>query len=76
MNAELARILHEEIMVPQHHLHLDTRLDSLDLDSLAIVELALLLRERLALDITESDIKRAVTLGDLDRRIQQTLTGN
>lgn len=71
MNGDLKTILLTDIKVPADRLSPDTSLDDAGLDSLAIVELSLLLGERLGIDLDDAEITRAATLGDLGHLIEQ-----
>lgn len=71
MNGALERILLNDLKMPTGRMGTDVRLDDAGFDSLAIVELSELLGERLGIDITDDEIKRTTTLGDLDRLIEQ-----
>ncbi|MCZ4120290.1 acyl carrier protein [Streptomyces sp. H39-S7] len=70
MNGDLAHILLHDLKLPAHQLTLDATLDDAGFDSLARVELSLLLRDRFSIDISDDDIKRAPTLRHLDHLIQ------
>ncbi|CAL9677645.1 hypothetical protein SUDANB95_07971 (plasmid) [Actinosynnema sp. ALI-1.44] len=69
MNPDLIEILRTDIRVPENLLDPDTSLDDAGVDSLAVVELSVLLTERLGITIADENIARAATLGDLDRLV-------
>ncbi len=71
MNGALERILLNDLKVPADRMSPDVGLDDAGFDSLAIVELSELLGERFGIDISDDEIKRATTLGELDRLIEQ-----
>ncbi|KPI13099.1 acyl carrier protein familyprotein [Actinobacteria bacterium OV450] len=75
MTGDLARILTDDLKLPADQLTDDASLDHAGFDSLAVVELSVLLTDRYGLDITESDIKNAATLGQLDLLITSKRTG-
>ncbi|WP_338676009.1 acyl carrier protein [Streptomyces sp. SCSIO 30461] len=69
MTGDLARILTDDLNLPSDHLTDDASLDHAGFDSLAVVELSVLLHGRYGIDISDGDIKAAATLGQLDRLI-------
>ncbi|MET8406013.1 acyl carrier protein [Streptomyces sp900116325] len=75
MTGDLARILSDDLKLPADRLTDDTTLDHAGFDSLAIVELAVLLADRYGIDISDSDIKDAATLGRLDHLITTKRNG-
>ncbi|MET7563671.1 acyl carrier protein [Streptomyces sp. NPDC005479] len=75
MTGDLARILSDDLKLPTDRLTDDTTLDHAGFDSLAIVELAVLLADRYGIDISDSDIKDAATLGQLDLLITTKRNG-
>ncbi|GAA1554482.1 acyl carrier protein [Streptomyces globosus] len=75
MTEDLARILTDDLKLPADQLTDDASLERVGFDSLAVVELSLLLTDRYGIDITDSDIKNAVTLGQLDLLITTKRNG-
>jgi acyl carrier protein len=71
MNGALERILLNDLKVPADRMWPDIGLDDAGFDSLAFVELSELLGERLGIAISDDELKRARTLGELDRLIEQ-----
>ncbi|MEJ8657594.1 acyl carrier protein [Streptomyces sp. MS1.AVA.4] len=71
MNGHLESILRNDLKLPPDRLTPDTGLNDAGFDSLAIVELSVLLVDRFGIDVTETDIKAAATLGQLDQLIQR-----
>lgn len=71
MNGDLENILLDDLRLPADRLTPDADLDAAGIDSLAIVELSILLGERFGIDVTEADIKGTVTLQQLDHLIQR-----
>lgn len=69
MTGDLTRILTGDLDLPAARLTDDTTLDDAGFDSLAVVELSVILTDRYGIDITDSDISGAATLGQLDRLI-------
>ncbi|MFE9426825.1 acyl carrier protein [Kitasatospora sp. NPDC006697] len=61
----LAEILIGAFQVPEPDLRAEASLDELGLDSLALVELADILAERLALALPEEELTPELTLGQL-----------
>lgn len=71
MNEEFTRILRDEIELDKAALHPETSLENAGLDSLRIVELSISLSDQLGLQISEEDLQRVATLGELDRLVEQ-----
>ncbi|WP_228982257.1 acyl carrier protein [Streptomyces sp. DH12] len=69
MTDDLTRLLVDDLSLPADRLTDDASPDHAGLDSLAVVELSVLLADRYGIDIPYRDIERAGTLGDLDRLI-------
>ncbi|MFI8105376.1 acyl carrier protein [Streptomyces sp. NPDC086023] len=75
MTGDLARILTDDLKLPASQLTDDASLDQAGFDSLAVVELSVLLTDRYGIDVTDSDIKDAATLGQLDLLITTKRNG-
>lgn len=75
MNGALESILLTDLKVPADRLSPDVGLDDAGLDSLAIVELSVLLGERLGIEISDAEIRSAADLSELDRLIEQKRKG-
>ncbi|MFB6617692.1 acyl carrier protein [Streptomyces sp. NPDC056367] len=71
MTGDFTSILRDDLKLSVDHLTDDASLDRAGFDSLAIVELSFLLTDRYAIDISDSEIKAAATLGRLDLLIQR-----
>ncbi|MET8681968.1 acyl carrier protein [Streptomyces sp. NPDC004647] len=71
MNGQLASILLNDLKLDADRLSPDATLDDAGLDSLAVVELSVLLGDRLGITIRETEIEDASTLKDLDLLIEQ-----
>lgn len=71
MTGDLATILRDDLKLPADGLTPDASLDTAGFDSLAIVELSVLLGERYGIDISDAEIKTAATLDQLDLLIQR-----
>ncbi|MET9427862.1 MULTISPECIES: acyl carrier protein [unclassified Streptomyces] len=69
MNEHLTRILLDDLNLPADRLTGDTSLDHAGLDSLAVVELSVLLAERYGIDVSCREIEHAATLSDLNQLI-------
>lgn len=69
MNEDLTRILRDDLNLPSDRLTGDASLDDAGLDSLAVVELSVLLSERCGIDVSYREIEHAATLSDLDQLI-------
>ncbi|MFD8251544.1 acyl carrier protein [Streptomyces werraensis] len=75
MTGDLISILIHDLKLPADRLTDDATLDHAGFDSLAVVELSVLLTDRYGLDISDSDIKDAATLGRLDNLITTQRNG-
>lgn len=65
MLGEIKRVLEEELFV-EEEISMDSILkDDLHIDSVAAVELSLQLEERYDIDITEQELVKLVTIGDV-----------
>ncbi|MGP3950903.1 acyl carrier protein [Streptomyces sp. 7N604] len=71
MIGDLENILLKDLKLSADRLTPDASLDAAGFDSLAIVELSVLLGDRFGIDVTDADIKGAATLEQLDRLIQR-----
>lgn len=75
MTGDLTSILIHDLKLPADRLTDDASLDHAGFDSLAVVELSVLLTDRYGIDISDSDIKDAATLGQLDLLITTKRSG-
>ncbi|MEV7381943.1 acyl carrier protein [Streptomyces lydicus] len=75
MTGDLTRILTDVLKLPADRLSDDASLDHAGFDSLAVVELSVLLAERFGIDVSDNDIKDAATLGQLDLLITSKRSG-
>ncbi|MFQ6146777.1 acyl carrier protein [Streptomyces seoulensis] len=75
MTGDLVRILTDDLKLPADRLTDDASRDHAGFDSLAFVELSILLADRYGIDISDSDIKDAATLGRLDLLITSKRSG-
>ena len=73
MNPDLTTMLRTDIQVPEQLLQPHTTLDDAGIDSLAVVELSMLFTQRLGITVTDAQIARSATLGDLDRLLRREL---
>lgn len=71
MTGDLAAILRDDLKLPADGLTPDATLDKAGFDSLAIVELSVLLGDRYGIDISDAEIKSAATLDQLGLLIQR-----
>lgn len=69
MTGDLTSILTDDLHLPAQQLTDDATLDHAGFDSLAVVELSVILNDRYGIGITDGDIIAAATLGELDRLI-------
>ncbi|MFF4410394.1 phosphopantetheine-binding protein [Streptomyces sp. NPDC001404] len=75
MNQALMEILVTDLTLDPHQLRPQARLEDAGLDSLALVELGLLLHERSGVQIGEDVLSSATTLGALDQLVEELLAG-
>ncbi|GGV08798.1 phosphopantetheine-binding protein [Streptomyces spectabilis] len=66
----VSTLLSERFGVPVQEVHADARLKDLDLDSLALVEFALVAEEEFGVRLTEDDVTTDDTVADLARMLQ------
>jgi acyl carrier protein len=71
MTGDLATILRNDLKLPAYRLTPGASLDTAGFDSLAIIELSVLLGDRYGIDISETEITSAATLDQLDLLIQR-----
>lgn len=71
MTGDLESILRDDLKLPADQLAPEASLDAAGFDSLAIVELSVLLGARYGIDISDTEIKSAATLDQLDLLIQR-----
>lgn len=71
MNGDLENILLNDLKLSADRLTPGASLEAAGFDSLAVVELSVLLRDRFGADVAEADIKGAATLQQLDHLIQR-----
>ncbi|APE26726.1 acyl carrier protein [Streptomyces venezuelae] len=75
MTGDLASILTDDLKLPADRLADDATLDDAGFDSLAVVELSVLLADRYGIEVSDSDITSTATLGDLDLLITSKRSG-
>ncbi|MCK8679838.1 acyl carrier protein [Streptomyces lichenis] len=75
MTSDLTRILIDDLRLPAERLTDDTTLDDAGFDSLALVELSVLLGDRYGIDVNDDAIRGAATLGRLDLLIAAKRSG-
>lgn len=71
MDVDVKKVLVDDLKLPEEGLGPHASLDEAGFDSLAAVELSVLLEERFGIQISESDIQGAATLAQLDQLIRQ-----
>ncbi|MDQ0771583.1 acyl carrier protein [Streptomyces aurantiacus] len=71
MLRELEAILRDDLNLPTEQLPPDTSLEKAGLDSLAVVELSVLLEERYGITVSDAELNRTATLHHLDVLIQR-----
>lgn len=73
MNERLKSLLVEELGLNPDGLHPEARVEDAGMDSLAVVELSLLLSERHGVQIGEDLLASATTVGALNRLVEERL---
>ncbi|PSL51993.1 acyl carrier protein [Saccharothrix carnea] len=71
MNEELKRIMVDDLNLDEAALRPETSLENAGLDSLTIVELSVNLSEQLGLQISEEELQRAATVGEIEQLVEQ-----
>ncbi|MFE9559305.1 acyl carrier protein [Streptomyces sp. NPDC006692] len=71
MTGDLAAILRDDLHLPADALMPGASLEAAGFDSLAVVELSVLLGDRYGIDVSDAEIKNAATLHQLDLLIQR-----
>lgn len=71
----MMEILVTHLKLDPQALRPEARLEEAGLDSLALVELSMLLSERSGVEIGEDELSSATTVGALDRLVEERLTG-
>jgi len=74
VNPSLMDILVTHLQLDPQALRQESRLEDAGLDSLTLVELSVLLRERADVEIGEDELSSATTVGALDRMVAERLT--
>ncbi len=69
MTEDLTHLLLDDLHLPADRLTGEASLDHAGLDSLAVVELSVLLAECYGIDVSYREIEHAATLSDLDQLI-------
>ncbi|MEV1019357.1 phosphopantetheine-binding protein [Streptomyces sp. NPDC050264] len=64
-SAALTAVLTEKFEIDPEHIRPDATLESLDLDSLALAELALALQEQLGVQVAEDEAAKHTTVAEL-----------
>lgn len=75
MTGDLINLLIHDLKLPVERLTDDAGLDHAGFDSLAVVELSVLLTDRFGIDVSDSDIRDAATLGRLDLLVTSRRSG-
>ncbi|MGW3974600.1 acyl carrier protein [Streptomyces ardesiacus] len=73
MNERLKSVLVDELELNLDGLHPEARVEDASMDSLAIVELSLLLSERHGVQISQALLASATTVGALNRLVEEHL---
>lgn len=74
MNPSLMEILVTHLQLDPQAWRQESRLEDAGLDSLTLVELSVLLRERAEVEIGQDELSSATTVGALDRMVAERLT--
>ncbi|MFF7971108.1 phosphopantetheine-binding protein [Streptomyces sp. NPDC007905] len=71
MLEQLKEILSNKLKVSPESITAEATREDIELDSLAVVELSLLLKSELDLDISDDDLLEAETVGDMVRLMEE-----
>ncbi|MFP8885484.1 MULTISPECIES: acyl carrier protein [Streptomyces] len=71
MFERLKSILADKLKVSPDRITADATREDIELDSLAVVELSLLLKSELGLEISDDDLLEAETVGDMVRLMEE-----
>jgi acyl carrier protein len=71
MLEQLKEILSNKLKVSPESITPDATREDIELDSLAVVELSLLLKSELGLDISDDDLLEAETVADMVRLMEE-----
>jgi acyl carrier protein len=71
MLEQLKEILSNKLKVSQEAITADATREDIELDSLAVVELSLLLKSELDLDISDDELLEADTVADMVRLMEE-----
>ncbi|MGW5682303.1 acyl carrier protein [Nonomuraea sp. NPDC003754] len=71
MTGDLENILLHDLKLPAERLTPNASLEEAGFDSLAVVELSVLLSHHFGIDVSEDDINSVATVEQLDRLIQR-----
>lgn len=71
MDVDIKKILVDDLKLPEDGLEPHASLDEAGFDSLAVVELSVLLEERFSIHVSEGDLQSAATLAQLAQLIHQ-----
>ncbi|MEV5873228.1 phosphopantetheine-binding protein [Streptomyces sp. NPDC052101] len=71
MLEQLKEILSNKLKVSPEAITLEATREDIELDSLAVVELSLLLKSELDLDISDDDLLEAETVADMVRLMEE-----
>lgn len=73
MYEELRTLLIDDLQLDESALRPETGLEEAGLDSLAVVELSMLLSDRYQVDISDEDLLEAATVADIAHLLEQQL---
>jgi acyl carrier protein len=68
--AKVKALISEQLGVEEGELTIDTSFEDLDADSLDIVELVMALEEEFSLEISDDEVEKIKTVGDVVRYIE------
>jgi acyl carrier protein len=71
VDRELEEILVNELKVPENALHPETSLADAGLDSIAMVELSIMISDRLGVQVSEEELRDVGKIGQLQPLIEQ-----
>ena len=71
--AKVKEIIAEQLEISQDNINMETTFEEIDADSLDLVELVMALEEEFDIEISDEEIEKIKTVGDVINHIQSRL---
>jgi acyl carrier protein len=75
IHPKIVGVLTDTFKVPPAEIHPESTMDSLEMDSLAVAEFAVIIKEKLGVDAGSDRLYKDATLADITRFIDETVGG-